>query len=99
MKPSHDARNNARDSERYHIGTEFERLFLGVLPGRWQVGFADSHSEFGIHNPGRWRGATCHGNCRTRGYGFRAPLARTARSADPSARGPGMTEAGIVGAG
>jgi hypothetical protein len=39
MKPSHDARKNARGSERYHIGTEFERLFLGVLPGRWQVGF------------------------------------------------------------
>ena len=34
MKSSHDARNCAKDSQRYHIGTEFERLFLGVIPGR-----------------------------------------------------------------
>jgi hypothetical protein len=33
------------------------KLPLGVIPGRWQVGFADLPSEPGIHNPRRLSGS------------------------------------------
>src|SRR5580692_7747682 len=64
-----------------HVYTALQSCPSGVIPGRWQVGFADLPASPESTTPGGMVDALCR-NCRPCGYGFRSPLAMLAARND-----------------